>query len=341
MSNALFSNAKVVKITLELLKENREWEKRYAGYAKDILKNENKYREGSKLFKVKRPLYIYSSISKVKSKKLIYDLRFAGQSVGEIAVKDGDVTLKVGEKQSLYAFNNFEYSNKEGFSVEWKSPKAREYRRVFRERDDKKTHSKEHRIENWLLAEFGKGTRKKGKMLCNIQPVQLGGKFFQLTTPLSASNHVKLPGYMSERGGGIDILARVKHANFGRDNRFAVIELKDENKSEESQAMTLQQSLAYATFLVCLLRSESGNCWWKILRNRDDGSDIPEELHIDVVTLMPGPDYLSQKGDLSDVKIDKMKAILHPYTLYYEEGKDGLPKRFYGTLKEALVNQGE
>ncbi len=335
------SNRDVVEETLRLLKNNPEWKERYAKYAKAIKDNGEKYGSNSRKFQLKKPLYIYSSITKAKndSSTSTFDMRFAGQSIGEITVnKKGLVTLKVSDQQASYAKENFDYDRAVGFSAEWHTQIASEYRSKFsiqKSTKETKIHSQEHRIENWMLAEFAKKTRKEGKLLCNIQPVRLGGKFFQLATPLSASNHGEKPKYSSQNGGGIDILARVNHTINRRDNRFAVIELKDENKPEESQAMTIQQALTYATFLACLLRSDSGNDWWHILGR---SKEVPDDLIIDAVTLMPKGN--SEEGSLEEIKLDELNVTIHPHTLYYEKDKNGNPMYFYGTLRETLANKG-
>ena len=340
----MMTNEEVVKVTLKLLADNKEWESRYNGYAKAILKNSDKYGRRSRKFHINSPLYIYSSITKVKndSSTCTYDLRFAGQSVGSIAVnKEGQVYLTVTDEQAKYASLHFDFTDAKGLKkVEWKSPAAIDFRQFFEEQlstKETKIHSQEHRIENWMLAEFNKRTRAEGKKLCNIQPVKLGEKFFQLATPLSASKHGEIPKYSCENGGGIDILARVNHTNNKRDNRLAVIELKDENKPNESQAMTLQQSLVYATFLANLLRSDRGNDWWHIFGR---SKDVPKILHIDAVTLMPD-EGASEEGCLDEIVIKDINVILHPHTLYYKRDKDGNPDSFSGTLKESLRNKGE
>ena len=344
MKKIQYTNKEVVKETLRILKDNPEWVHRYAKYANSIIANRDKYGNNSRKFQVKKPLYIYSCITKAKndSSTSTYDLRFAGQSVGEISVnKVGNVSLKVTDQQAIYANSHFHFKKTEGFSSEWHSPIASKYRSLFMNQpstDETEIHSPEHRIENWMLAEFGKKTRKEGKLLCNIQPVRLGGKFFQLATPISASNHGETPKYSSQNGGGIDILARVNHTTNKKDNRFAVFELKDDNKPEESQAMTLQQALAYATFLGYLLRSESGNMWWNIF-GRSKNVPKNEELFIDAVTLMPEGD--SEEGSMDVIKIEELNVTLVPYTLYFKKNNDGNPKKFYGTLKEALANNGE
>lgn len=335
-----FSNRQIVDEVLKTLNDNPEWKSRYEEYANSIIKNTPKYEENSKKFRVPSPLYAYSSITKVKtdSTTCSYDLRFAGQSVGTVTVdKKGNIRLSADENQVKCAIDNFDYTQKKGFSFDWISVEATEYRRCFfRKSIDNTTqiHSQEHRIENWMLAEFAKTQRKQKKLLCNIQPVRLGGKFFQMATPLSASKHSEQPKYSAEKGGGIDILARVKHSS--KDHRLAVIELKDENKEGESQAMAMLQALSYATFLACLLRCECGEMWWGIF---DRHSKLPETLHIDAVTLMP--EGKSPIGDLAPITIEELGVTIHPHTLFYKADSNGNPIQIVGTLKETLADNGE
>ncbi len=335
------SNRQIVEGVLTTLSANPEWRSRYETYANSIIKNTQKYEENAKKFRVTPPLYAYSSITKVKnnSATCCYDLRFAGQSVGTVTVdKKGNIKLNADENQVKCAKDNFGYTQKEGFSSDWKKGiEAKKYRRLFfRKTVDESTqlHSQEHRIENWMLAEFAKTHRKQKKLLCNIQPVRLGGKFFQLATPLSASKHDEQPRYSAEKGGGIDILASVKHSS--KDHRLAVIELKDENKDGESQSMAMLQALSYATFLACLLRCNCGEKWWCIF---DRHSKLPKTLHIDAVTLMP--EGKSPIGDLTPISIDELDVVIHPHTLFYKKDSKGNPIQIIGTLKETLANNGE
>ena len=166
------SNKEVVKETLRLLNDNPEWRDRYAKYAKAIKNNSDKYGSNSKKFQIKKPLYVYSSITKAKndSSTSTFDMRFAGQSVGEITVnKKGLVSLKVSGQQASNANAHFDYNIAKGFSAEWHTQIASEYRSLFstqKSTKETKIHSQEHRIENWMLAEFAKKTRKEGKLLC-------------------------------------------------------------------------------------------------------------------------------------------------------------------------------
>lgn len=340
------TNEEIVKKTNALLMENKGlWEPIYLRYANSVIHNTEKYGKHSRCFKVDSPLFAYSSLGKVMSDSntSVFDLRFAGQSVGTLKVdKSKQVTLTVSDSQAQYAKNNFKFENSIPFKdVLWKTDKkANDFRLFYYDQTSTERiaiKSEEHRIENFLLKEFGKEKRELEKKLCNIKPVRLGGKFFQLTTPLKGSKHepvISINKRGGATGGGIDILARVKHEYFNF--RIAIIELKDENKKEESQELVMQQALIYATFIAHLLRSRSGDNWWNIFReNFKKRSIVPSHLDLDVVTLMP--EGLSQEGDLSTIELEELNTTLHLYTLYYSKDENGNPKEFSGTLKEALL----
>ena len=342
-------NQDIVDKTKQILADKKPaWEKAYNRYANNIKANTKKYELNAKKFQVNAPLTVYSSIGKVMSEKstTAYDLRYAGQSVGEIHVNnEGKALLYVIDKQADYAKEHFGFEKSSQLNgVDWhKDETAVDFRKAYKadSTDKVSIKSEEHRIENFLLKEFAKKTRAEGKKLCNIQPVRLGGKFFQLTTPLTASKHEPKPALINENsdkpgvnGGGIDILARVKHSPI--ESRIAIIELKDENDDKESQEVVMTQALTYATFVAYLLRSESGKDWWNIFRNNSQTEkNVPQHLDLDVVTLMP--EGTSKEGDLTDITIPEVNATLHLYTLYYKRDKDGNPDSFSGTLTEAIM----
>lgn len=357
-------NYNITKKTSKVLLENNAWESVYERYAKKIIKNKKKYGKNSKRFQVKKPLLVYSSIGKVKndSKTTTYDLRFAGQSVGSIEVnKKDEVKLTVSEGQAKYAKKHFNFSqSKEVKRVNWKeNADAIAFRRFYLENESTNQiaiKSPEHRIESKLLDEFSKDSREQNKLLCNIQPVRLGGKFFQLTTPLKGSTHIPTLSLTKKgngaTGGGIDILARVKHSPFN--SRIAIIELKDKNEDKEPQEVAMYQALIYATFIAHLLRSRSGKLWWYIfknypsdrdkLKNEKDYDDfnkiskllanVPKHIDLDVVTLMPIG--TSNEGSLDDIELRELNVTLHLYTLYYKEDRNGNPCEFVGTLVNEL-----
>lgn len=344
-------NQAIVDKAKEIIEDKKSlWQKAYNRYAHNIKANTKKYELNAKKFQVNAPLTVYSSIGKVMTEKstTVYDLRYAGQSVGEIHVNNkGEALLYVTDKQADYAKDNFGFKQSCPLNgVDWhKAEAAVDFRKAYQAYSTQKADikSEEHRIENFLLKEFAKKTRAEGKKLCNIQPVCLGGKFFQLTTPLSASKHNQdpKPALINENsdkpganGGGIDILARVKHSP--RMSRIAIIELKDENEDIEPQKVVVTQALTYATFVAYLLRSESGRDWWNIFRNNNKTEkSVPQHLHLDVVTLMP--EGTSEEGDLANIEIEELNVTLHLYTLYYKRDKDGNPDSFSGTLTKAIM----
>ena len=340
------NNKEIVNQTSCLLEENRkEWEDRYDRYAKEI--DLDQYADDRKKFRIPKPLNAYSSISRVEKltkHTTSYDLRYQGQSIGEIIVKNGKVYLNTKgkeEKNSKY----FQYSKPWNCdNVEWVSTDAREFRKHFKSNDKSNAHSPEHKIEQFLLSEFSKETRRSEKKLCSIQPVRLGGLFFQMPTPLKASDHNKgqiTLEYKNQYGGGIDILARIKDK--GNNPKLAVLELKDENKKSEPQKEVMWQALAYATFIAYLLRSKSGTFWWEEVFGFKKGS-LPNDKPIEIIvaTIMPrqeGMEFL--EGELDEISVEGMNVKLIPQTLYFNKDENGNPTSFFGTLKDNLYRKGE
>ena len=331
MTKTMRSNEEIVKLSAQLLKENTKWKVVYSEYAEAIKKNSASYKEYAKKFRKPSSLIVYTSISRLKS-SYEYDLRFGGQSVGTIKGKEYEQpSLTVSEDQAkgickILGREKFSSFNK----VSWSHDnRAKEFRKLFNEIKPTKNlglHSKEHRIESKILEEFGKSD--PDKLLRNIQPIRLGGKFFQFITPFRASKHEPAIS-TSGNGGGIDILARVTHKN--NERRIAVIELKDENKLSEPQADVMKQALIYATFIAYLLRSESGNTWWNIF---EESNNVPTNLHLDVVTLMPKGN--SNEGSLNEIAIKELNATLHLYTLYYGVNTEGNPNNLEGKFVKTL-----
>ena len=313
----------IIQSTIDRLSENKEWEERFQKYIQNITINHQKKRKRS--FRKPEGLSLYSSVS---SKGKSYDLRFKGQSVAtvkETAAEKVKLSPKSYENQKYF---QFDLCNEE---VDWDSTEASNFRSFFKKEslkftterpdaDRKYPKSKEHRVENCLLREFSK---KLGieKALCNIQPIKLYNLFFQMPTPLKASTH---DPKQSVRGGGIDILARIKPQK--GISRICVMEVKDENKPAESQATAMSQAVTYAVFIAYLLRSKSGQHWWNFFMERSltetKGKDVttrnkvPKPLHIDVVTIMP--QGTTEEFCDVDILLDELDTTLHCHSLYYD-----------------------
>jgi hypothetical protein len=317
----------IIQSTIGLLSENKEWEERFQKYIQNIAINDQK--NGKRSFRKPDGLSLYSSVG---SKGKSYDLRFRGQSVATVKETAAEKVELRPESVANQKYFEFDLCKEE---VDWDSTEASNFRSFFKKEslkftterpdaDRKYPKSKEHRVENCLLREFSKQLGKE-KALCYIQPIKLYNLFFQMPTPLKASTHN--PTY-SERGGGIDILARIKPLK--GISRICVMEVKDENKPAESQATAMSQAVTYAVFIAYLLRSKSGQHWWDFFMGRSlkatkekDGTtrihvikEMPKPLHIDVVTIMP--QGTTEEFCDKDIPLEGLDTTLHCHSLYYD-----------------------
>lgn len=313
----------VIQSTIDRLSENKEWEERFQGYIQNIAINHQKNVKRS--FRKPDGLSLYSSVG---SNGKSFDLRFRGQSVATVKETAAEKVKLSPKSVANQKYFGLDLCKEE---VDWDSTEASNFRSFFKKEslkftterpdaDRKYPKSKEHRVENCLLREFSKQLGKE-KALCYIQPIKLYNLFFQMPTPLKASTHN--PTY-SERGGGIDILARIKPLK--GISRICVMEVKDENKPAESQANAMAQAVTYAVFIAYLLRSKSGQHWWDFFMEKPltatkekDGTTrnkVPKSLDIDVVTIMP-------KGTTEEfcnkhILLDELDTTLHCHSLYYD-----------------------
>ena len=211
------------------------------------------------------------------------------------------------------------------------STKASKFRAAFTKEllKKEKGKSREHHVENMLLAEFGKSTDKK---LCNIKPIRLCGLFFQMPTQLTASKET-INLAKKGKGGGIDILARVRHKKKYGGRRICVMELKDENKSDEPPQKVMKQAVAYATFIARLLRSESGNNWYKIFGFSNE--TVPDELTIDVSVVMPYDEVRNENFETIEPIQVAENTYLKLYSLYFIRNENGV-REFVGSLKDDI-----
>ena len=306
----------IIKKVRTLLSENPEWKERFKGYIESIITN--KANTEPKEFHKPQGLSLYCSISRRNAKS--YMLRFGGQNVAEIRIKKDGPHLRFKEG------NNTK-------DVKWSSNEAKEFRRKYKnaQEDIKDLRSPEHAVESRLLKEFAK-TEAAEKALCNIQPVKLYGCFFQMPTPISASNHNEIK-YARAYGGNIDILARVTTRS--GEHNICVMEVKDENKSQESQSDAIGQALAYAVFIAELLRSESCISWYSFFMDREkEYTSMPQNLDIDVVTVMPKGNSGEFTGKIFE---ENLNVTFHCHTLYYDnEAFNNREFVFSGTYPENL-----
>ena len=245
----------------ELIKNNaKEWAPRYNEYAKKIIENIPKIKKRKKLFNEWEPLYIYMNVTEAtKDTSSTFNLRFNGQSVADLKFNGGKIILNVGRRDQKSNKTYFGVDLQKCSEFHWRSPEAEQFRKFF-STCTRYGRSLEHTLESKLLSELEKNSKiNKDEFLHNIQPVKIAKTIcrFQMPTPLKASGNAGLE-YSGEKGGGIDILARI---GTGRGTSLCIMELKKEAKSPDT---VMSQVLAYAVFIQELLDSESGPAWSKI-----------------------------------------------------------------------------
>lgn len=309
----IFDNA--IKETQRELQEKPEWKKRYIGYANEISNNLTRISSEKRKFNEWKPLRLYINVSNAKkgSGKINFELRYQGQTVADLICKD-EVKLNT---------RNHYLNNRRDFgcdllleNVEWKGSDAKRFRDYFKGNPVRINESpivnREHRIQCLFLDEL---LTREDKLLNNIKPVTVGGIRFPMPTPLKASNHSQI-GYSGNHGGGIDILART--GTGGRATKLCILELKDENNKKEPPEATVKQALIYATFIRELLRSESGQDWWRLF---GFGGKVPQNLNLYAACVMPSNennDY-SFKDLRLNINEDVHKDIIILHHFYFKE----------------------
>ena len=315
-SYTTYTKEQIIDEVVNLLNENKEWEDRYEKYIKEINTVLSNQKANYKKFRKPEQLLRYSSVSRRDGKT--YDLRYEGQSVALVSCTRTGIRLEPNkDNASRFGFNKWEEKVK---SWKWDDKRASEFRSHFKNRakETKNYTQPEHRLESRMLDLFYRNKKNSNqKKPFEIQPVQLYYSFFQMPTPIKASDHKKLPSYSKYKGGGIDILARVNGP------RLCVMELKDGNNNSESQSDAMGQAIAYAAFITRLLRSKSGQKWFDFFMRREkeptNGGKVPENLEIDVITIMPDGDTEEFRNE--DLTLEDYSTTLHCHTLYFDNGK--------------------
>lgn len=299
----------VICITQQELKEHEsEWKDRFEYYLTKTIENKDSILERRKKFRKWGNLTVYFTIGRAKDNSNYFDLRYQGQSVGQISVsrRDNSVKLHISETQ----FNNNSNENYlKGYPKEckagcydWHSEEAKAFRKYFGTDPGKHGHQ-EHKYENLLLKELFKDKGKE-KSLKGIQPVTIGKDlFFQMPTPLTASGtEIKY----SDGHGGIDILARRKR----KESTLTLFELKDEYKKSEGPDKVICQAIAYATFIVELCKTKAYSKFLELC-----GLNKIETINVSILMPDPGDGTKPFNGEILPVSGSDIKLALH-YTFF-------------------------
>lgn len=324
----------LTKLIRNMWEEHKpDFEKRLDSWARALNCGKDVSALAKKEFHQWGPLRTYISVSKAKAdSRAIYSLRFYGQEVAQLIVKDKKVILQL---------KGHEEKNKEWFGVKtengdytWRGKDAKAFRARFKEVARKPNElcvkSPEHRVESKFIAEMCKGTGKFGIAGLQIQPVMIANKFpLQIPLPISANT-----GSPKAGTGYIDILARRK----AEDNkvRLSVWELK---RPKEYQHAATQAYIYAFTLLQILRESKSKNEWYKLFGFK---SAIPKKLIIEAVVAITSDQskkFLKEKETL-------MKSVpfvignndrIELYVAYYQEQDNSIKLEQYPFLKKSCV----
>jgi hypothetical protein len=319
--------------------DNKEWISRYAGYAEDINKLTPLIKKAKSKFHAWKNLTIYLSVStvtKASKRKVSFDLRYNGQSVGTIHVKGDNVLLKFKTSKNQIYCNYPEKLQGLEKPVKWNnSAEACAFREFFKGSPKRKSGKNlEHDFESQLLAQFSK-RNGAGKLLRQIQPVMLSGFRFQMPTPLGACKAKDgILKYAAAAGRGCDILARQGH---GKGTYLTVIELKDESKKAEPPEKAISQAIAYATFLRMLLRTgpaAASETWWQLF---GFNGKIPSKLKIQVVIAMPVGAYNDTSFINNTLTFNDSKDSLELHYIYFNVASEKITSVDITSLKPARV----
>ena len=197
----------VIDEAKELLDANLEWRERYLDYVARISENMDFIKANRQRFREWFPFKLYLNTTNAKNAKrrVVFELRYLGQTVAELVCNSNDIKLST---------IGYDEKNKRDFDctiaisrADWEGTEAAAFRSHFKKRQeprnktDDNSGNEEHRIESLLMSE---ASEKENKTLLNIKPVLIAGLRFPMPTPLSASNHSRIK-YANFHGGGIDM----------------------------------------------------------------------------------------------------------------------------------------
>jgi len=292
------------------------FESKLAEWLKAIQAGEDTVSKARKQFHQWHPLKVYISVGRSNAgNKVEFSLRFSGQEVAQLLIKDEDVFLKLKKGQSEINQGYFHDFLLFDGQYPWNGKVARAFRAYFKKRfvfsrGMPSVRSIEHRIESKFIQEMFRGSDKFEGRGLEIKPVGIAGCPLQFPVPISANT-----GLPKSTPGHIDILARRKVK--GKKVLLSVWELKKPNEYKYAAS----QAYIYALSLIKILRSPQGKEWYKVFGFR---SSIPKTLEIEaVVAITPDMKYKFDKemGELvrsTPLGINGDKINLH-YVCYKEK----------------------
>ncbi|MEY4591133.1 MAG: hypothetical protein RIR18_28 [Pseudomonadota bacterium] len=252
-------------------------EKRTGTWATKLKANKVKLTQAIKQFKQWEPLGVYTSVTRGMRPNVTFSLRFHGQEVAELAVKDTDVRLNVSKKTAGANSSWFGISPELQGSWDWRGAEATEFRRQFKKASPVKFKSEEKRIEAAIIRELLGDSNKFAGTLKHATPVLFAECPFQF--PLPISGHKGFPEVNNGGNGNIDILTK---RGVGGASKLSVWELKA--PGAEKTHFPIEQAYIYTVTLLKMLRSPCGDIWHKDVLGYERA--LPEKLTIESVAVV-------------------------------------------------------
>lgn len=240
-------------------------------------------------------LGLYTSVSRYAETG--YDLRYKGQSIAEF---EKGVVNYTSSKDSEYFGSSL---NLQGLSL------LEVLNQISDLKEIKPLKSKEHIFESRILKYLNSN---KKKYLKQIKPVTVNELFFQMPTFFKASKHGEEE--YKPKGGGIDILARLKCRNASpkTENCFCIMELKDSLSHKENPEEIIKQAIAYSCCIQHLIRSECGQKWYDFFRGEEGSKQVPKTLTLYACVVVPFGERFQKSSIPDNYKIED--------ELYYSNG---------------------
>jgi len=308
---------------VDLSKEiNKIWQANNSDFEKRLSNWLNALNHGNRLLNLEKkefhrwtPLAAYVSVTKAGSRtKALFSLRFFGQEVAHLIVKNKEVYLQL-KGHKVKNEKRFDLSLADGV-YPWRGKEAQLLTKHFKQlarfmKGMPKVKILEHRIESKFLVEMCRGTGKFGLDSLRIQPVLIADKFpLQMPLPISANTGLPKVG-----NGYIDILARHRLKN--NRTRLSVWELKKPGAYQHATS----QAYIYSVVLLKVLRySKRATEWFKLF---GFNSPIPSSLEIEAVVAISRSKEKSFKRELTSLKSNSPLKIgndfIRIYVAYYRE----------------------
>ena len=286
----------IIEQTQKICEENKDWKVQYANMANAMLENQELIQKFYREIKNYEHLQFYlTGVSTTQPTIYTISVKYFGQPVADISISNDEVHISTEKYNDT---NKKELGCDIQLNGEWKTVHALKFLNYFEgDITSKNKDGGKSKIESLLLAEFSK-TVADDKLMTGIQPIKFQRLFYLM--PTLDSN--------------INILVRTKV------RRITIINTLDPTNENETTEDLLAKATEQAIFLINLLRSESGNLWYKIMGFK---GQIPSTITIKVCSAIPNKLESKEKA-FEPFQLKYGNDNIEYHYLYYGEGKNAI-----------------